>query len=118
MANRKMGVTGCMYVDIERMQVRQTLEGPRDVVLALYAKIKADGRHFVFEEDLEPVTQRHFSCWGMKDMSELEVPAYMEPSRARPPSPNAPKLLKCRPLRGQKSLKCKAATRPKSLKCN
>ena len=77
-----------MYVDIERMQVRQTLEGPRDVVLALYAKIKADGRHFVFEEDLEPVTQRHFSCWGMKDMSELEVPAYMEPSRARPPSPN------------------------------
>ena len=77
-----------MYIDRESLKVRQTLEGERDVVKALYAKIKADIRHFVYQEDTEEIRERHFVGWGMKNMEELEVPEYMEPARVRPVSPS------------------------------
>ena len=86
--NKKLGITGCMYVDRKTMEVRQVLEGSRRSVAALYKVIKSDRRHFVYrEEPPERIRSRKFEDWGMQSVEKLEMPDYMvENPELRPPT--------------------------------
>jgi len=86
--NKKLGITGCMYVDRKTMEVRQVLEGSRRSVAALYKVIKSDRMHFVYrEEPPERIPSRKFDDWRMQSVEKLEMPDYMvENPELRPPT--------------------------------
>jgi Sensors of blue-light using FAD len=78
--NRTLDITGMLlYKDGNFMQL---LEGPKDAVLALVAKIKLDPRHRGFIALLqEERIEREFSGWEMgfqklDDRTSLEIPGY------------------------------------------
>jgi len=76
--NKRMGITGCMYVDRKTKEVRQVLEGSRRSVTALYKKIKNDRRHFVYhEEPPQRIPSRRFGDWQMQSVERLDMPGYM-----------------------------------------
>jgi hypothetical protein len=62
--NARLGVTGMLlYAEGSFFQV---LEGPADVVEALYAKIERDRRHGQVTLIIkEPIAKRHFDAWTM-----------------------------------------------------
>ncbi len=70
--NERQGVTGMLAVDGRR--VLQILEGPPEIVSALYERIRGDGRHHeVIEIDRRLIEARHFGSWGMVRRSMVDV---------------------------------------------
>nr|WP_199064866.1 BLUF domain-containing protein [Chromobacterium sp. ASV5] len=62
--NAELGVTGMLL--FHRRSFFQVLEGERDVVEALFARIAADPRHVsVVKIILEPIAKRDFGDWSM-----------------------------------------------------
>lgn len=86
-ANAERRVTGVLvYGDGQFVQV---LEGEREVIAALYAKISQDPRHAsVFKLTDEAITQRHFAGWamGFRAVSAAELAhltGYQSPAQMR-----------------------------------
>lgn len=80
--NTRLGISGMLlYKDGNTMQL---LEGERDIVLALYARIAADPRHRGLLRLLEgPTDTRQFADWSMafRDLGAPEahdIPGYSE----------------------------------------
>lgn len=62
--NEALGVTGMLLY--EKGSFFQILEGPREAVEPLYAKIGADKRHSrIAKLILEPIEARNFANWSM-----------------------------------------------------
>lgn len=81
MNNVLLSVTGCMYVERGTMEVKQALEGMASSLMPLYERIKADRRHFIYQEEAKVIRKRNFTDWRMQNVAELELPAYVEPIR-------------------------------------
>lgn len=63
--NESHGVTGILFFD--RGYFGQILEGPRDMVESLWARIKNDPRHHHIELlGITEIEVRHFPKWSMK----------------------------------------------------
>ena len=71
--NAAHGVTGLLYYAAG--QFAQCLEGEKDAVEAIYAKIEEDRRHYNVEVTREPIADRAFKDWSMAfvDTSTAEV---------------------------------------------
>lgn len=62
--NAANDVSGLLIVGGRRFL--QALEGPREAVLATYARIQRDPRHFACVQMIsEPITHRQFATWAM-----------------------------------------------------
>lgn len=76
--NSKLNITGMLLY--EKRSFFQVLEGPANVVKALYAKIDRDKRHDTVVKIIEePIDERSFSDWTMgyagvtgKELKEIE----------------------------------------------
>jgi hypothetical protein len=78
--NNALDITGMLlYRDGNFIQV---LEGPEDVVMSLYEKIRRDKRHFgIIILGQQPITERQFPNWSMgflniDEMSAKELEGY------------------------------------------
>lgn len=71
--NSAMGVTGLLYY--ASGQFAQCLEGEKDAVEAIYAKIEEDKRHYNLVATRQPMLERAFHDWSMAfiDTSTAEV---------------------------------------------
>ena len=80
--NRERDITGILLY--KSGNFLQVLEGPKDVVLALYAVIEADPRHReIMKVSERPITERDFPEWQMafvnlNNVRPEDVPAYSE----------------------------------------
>ena len=75
--NRATSITGMLALDGTR--VCQILEGPHDVVVALYHAIEQDERHQgVVELSRTPIATRAYKSWGMtmRSMAEAAMVAF------------------------------------------
>lgn len=72
--NRRCGVTGLLVAGGRRFL--QVLEGPDQAVLATYARIQNDPRHFAFVLlSSRPVEERAFGDWEMAYQLGGDVPS-------------------------------------------
>ena len=72
--NPKLGLTGALIFENKRFL--QVLEGPRDAVSAMLARIMRDPRHVNFVmADFSEVSQRRFAHWCMSYVDADTVPA-------------------------------------------
>ena len=75
--NAKHGVTGVLF--LENGHFFQTIEGPRDALHHLYAKIERDPRHKnLIKLADEPVSGRAFEGWDL-DGFKLDHPELINP---------------------------------------
>jgi hypothetical protein len=66
--NRSLDITGCLWFDSERFL--QVLEGPRDDVERIYARIQEDPRHTeIVVLSSGPIASRSFERWGMRSVT-------------------------------------------------
>lgn len=72
--NPTLGITGLLCMCPTSQIFMQVLEGGRDVVNQLYAKIAADGRHKdVVLLQYEEITERRFAGWTMGQVNLARV---------------------------------------------
>ena len=97
--NRDADITGCLWFGQTRFF--QVLEGRRDAVDALYAKIEADKRHHhVRALSYAPVTSRAFGRWGLAQLQSEQddslvnlITEYAGVTRGQPAKTSEPSLL-------------------------
>ena len=79
--NDAAGVTGLLIVGGKRFL--QALEGPREAVLATYARIQRDPRHFACVQLVsEVIAERQFAGWAMGSQPGRAVGATASISQA------------------------------------
>lgn len=82
-ANLRAGITGAMRLKADRID--QTLEGPRDAVLALAARILTDRRHAeIAVRAFGPIGGRRFADWRVEGFEGLDAD---DPPGAAPRAP-------------------------------
>lgn len=65
--NRNLDITGCLWFNNSKFL--QVLEGPKEAVEMIYAKIEADDRHHDVKLICNaPLAERSFSRWGMRSL--------------------------------------------------
>lgn|GEM_PF-2339820 len=66
--NRRLDITGCLWFDSDRFL--QVLEGPREDVERIYAKIEHDPRHReIVVLSSGPIASRSFERWAMRSVT-------------------------------------------------
>jgi len=71
--NKSLQITGMMLITPQEREVFQILEGPKNNVLELFAKIKNDKRHTVLIQECKSNVERCYGDWGMMTHSISSV---------------------------------------------